>query len=92
MKITTNHQPRPLLSGRELPESARAEFYYYDDNEYDSGSFFTYKGEIYDLAEFAKTEIEGWAGARCDSYFSALLVQLTEIDHEPAVIVGRASW
>jgi len=81
MEIKTNHKPRPIVYGWELTEKERAEFDYLDDiNE---GSFFRYKGHVYDLGEFMRTEqgggleLLGWQGISTDSYFSGTIVRLS---------------
>lgn len=89
MKITTNNRPRPLLSGWQLPESARAEFDYYDDETFSDASFFSYKGQFYDLGQFTRSAIPGWDGSIAELWFAGLLVKLVETDTGPGVIVGR---
>ena len=91
MKITTNNQPRELLSffefSRREQTQIRREFDWLTDIE-ESTDFFKYKGEIYHLSDFMKSEsIDGWAGCKADSYFSGLVVKISE-DCE-SVIVGR---
>ena len=58
MKITTNHQPRPIIHARELSPEERAEFDYLDwkaiDSGSDSASFIRYQGTLYDLGEFSR--------------------------------------
>ena len=50
--IITNHVPRHLLFGYELTEKEASEFDYMEDvNE---GSFFRYRGSVYDLGEFQR--------------------------------------
>lgn len=89
MKITTNNQPRPLLYGWQLPESARAEFDYHDEESFNDASFFCYKGQWYDLGCFTRSTVSGWDGEIAELYFAGLLVKLVEMHDGPGVIVGR---
>lgn len=94
MKITTNNQPRPLLYGWQLPESARGEFDYYDNDAFNEASFFYYKGEWYDLGCFTRCsiprndEIGPWDGCHAQTMFSWLMVKLVELNDGPGVIVA----
>lgn len=65
MKIITNNNKRPLLSGWELTESERKQLDYIakpDDIETWSdciNQFFRYRGQIYDTNEFVRIERPG---------------------------------
>ena len=89
--VITNNIPRPILCGYELTEKESADFDYMDDiNE---GSFFRYKGQVYDLAEFVRidksdSELSTCDGIHTDSFFSAVLVKLSDCGE--AVTVGLA--
>ena len=93
--IRTNNQPRPIISARELTEKERMEFDYLN-LESGEGSFFRYKGQVYDLGEFVRVEsnacehnapFQAWHGVQSDSYFSGILVRYT--DNYESVIVGQ---
>ena len=89
MKITTNHQPRQLLYGYELPETQRKEFDYIPDEDFDHHDFFLYKGNYYDPSEFMlppQPFANDWDGYSADSYFSGVLIKYTTDDR---IIVGR---
>ena len=93
MKITTNNQPRDLMSFYEFSAreqvQMRSDFDWMEDLESDC-SFFRYKGWIYNLSEFSRDgSPEGWDACLGDSFFSATLVRLSS-DCE-TVIVGRCS-
>ena len=87
MKIKTNNQPRDILAWYDLTPEEQKEFDYLKDGE---GSFFRYKGWVYDLEEFMRvdhTAIHGdWHGYASDSYFSGMLVRYTSDCDQ--VIVG----
>ena len=91
MTVVTNHVPRPLLDSAELTPSEREKFDYLDwpalDEGTDSATFFRYRGEVYDLAEFMVGGEPGWDGSMADSFFSGLLVKI--VDDGESVIVGR---
>lgn len=79
MKVKTNNQFRPLLSGVDLTNEERKEFNYLDD--IDSGRFFKYRGQVYDLGEFLRTSANGelstWDGYSSDSAFSGVVVKVS---------------
>jgi hypothetical protein len=91
MKITTNNVPRPVLDSAELSQAEREQFDYLDWQALDAGtesaSFFRYRGELYDLANFTRLEnTPGWEGGFADTFFSGILVRLT--NDGDSVIVG----
>ena len=91
--IYTNNVPRSILYGYELSPKEAAEFDYMDD--INDGSFFRYKGQVYDLSEFMRVsdtmgdchEFKDWHGYQGYSFFSGILVKYTA-DNEQ-VIIGR---
>jgi hypothetical protein len=95
MKLVCNNVPRDIVHGFELTEKERAEFDYLDS--VDDGSFFRFKGKVYDLGEFMRItpqiaphpQREGWEkfhGYSSDSFFSGLLVRY--VDSFERVIVA----
>jgi hypothetical protein len=93
--IKTNNQPRRLLftcefSGAERTK-LREQFDWMSDDEFDSNcSFFKYRGEYHNLADFLTNTnpdgmFKGWHAICSDSYFSGVLIKLCGND----VIVGR---
>jgi hypothetical protein len=91
MNIKTNHQTRPVLSGFELPESVKSEFdYYQTESDLDSGSFFKYKGQYYDLSQFVSCNIKCWQCCHNESYFSGLFVKFTD-DLESVIVASYYS-
>lgn len=97
LTIITNNVPRDVIDAWELTPAEREEFDYHDwkaiEEGRDSASFFRYKGELYDLAEFfpwdnpASPTRGYWDGMQSDSYFSGLVIRYVS-DFEQ-VIVGR---
>ena len=81
MTITTNNHFRDILTAYDLTANEIKEFDYLAEGE---GSFFRYKGEVYDLGEFmrwdnpASPTSKDWDGFRSDSYFSGIAVKYDE--------------
>jgi hypothetical protein len=79
MNIRTNHKPRPLLYGSELPAKWKEHFDYLSDEEYLTGNFVKYKGWVYDANDFMRCEgslaILGFDGYLPDTYFSGVLIR-----------------
>jgi len=58
----------------------------------DSGLFFRYRGNVYDIGEFMRCEskdspLASWHGYSSDSMFSGVLIRL--VDNGESVIVAR---
>ena len=60
LNVKTNNVPRDLISAFELSgaqySKLRKEFEWMDDSEFESAMFFNYRGQIYALADFMRTE------------------------------------
>jgi hypothetical protein len=91
MQIISNNQTREIVYGYALPQQWRNEFDYYNSEDLDSAAFFKYKNQYYDLNEFMRTpdtlKLLGWHGISNDSYFSGILIRLS--DCGDAVTVAR---
>jgi len=75
MKIKTNNHSRNLLTEYDLTSKELESFDYLEDGE---GSFIRYKGRVWELGEFTRTEIEDWDGISSDTYFSGAVIKLSE--------------
>jgi len=75
MKIITNNHSRNLLTEYDLTSKELESFDYLEDGE---GSFIRYKGRVWELGEFTRTEIEDWDGISSDTYFSGAVIKLSE--------------
>jgi len=89
--IKTNNQPRDFLSfydfDKKDQKAIEKRFDYMTREELEEGcSFFKYKGEIYNLCEFMRTHMDDWDGALSHSYFSGIIIKISD-DHE-SVICG----
>ncbi len=91
LAIKTNHQYRNLMNFYELSKQDQE---YNEDNE--EGTFFEYKGMIYDLGDFMSIQGCGlaqsedfckWDGYHSDGYWSGVLVKYS--DCGDTVKVGR---
>ncbi len=99
--IRTNNVPRDIIDGWELTPAEREEFDFLDweaiEQGRDSASFFRYRGELYYLGNFLRTDFNGftdagpplraWDGYESDSFFSGTLVRYA--DDGERVVVGR---
>lgn len=95
MNITTNNVPRDLLDALELSPEDRAAFDYLPwdaiDAGRDSATFVRYRGRLYDLGEFMRSDaFQPWDGFASDSYFSGIVVRF--VDHGERCIVGRYTF
>lgn len=73
MKVITNNHKRPILSGWEIPESILEDDFSYCSED---SLFFKYRDQYYALDEFMRTDIDGWDGIFCDSFFSGILIRI----------------
>jgi len=85
VKVITNNQQRKTIYWFELSQKEREEVNTYDQVK--DSTFFRYKGQIYDIADFMPCPLEGWQGYSSDSYFSGVLLCLSPCGD--SVKVGR---
>ena len=84
MRIISNFQYRDTLSSHEVPPSVLdREFDYLSPEDRESALFFKYKGYYYSLDQFTRTKDKsmkdkGWDGYHSDSFFSGILISLSE--------------
>ena len=89
--IRTNNVPRLLLDAYELTAAERASVSPLADDD-DAGSFFRYRGSVYALADFMRTEpggeleAAGWQGYAADSFYSAVVVRICSDDADRVVV------
>ena len=82
MKIITNNHFRNILNAYDLTLKELKGFDYLGEGE---GSFIRYKGRVWELGEFTRTDLEGWDGISSDTYFSGAVIKLSE-DNETVKI------
>ena len=88
LTVTTNHQPRELVSLADIPARYADDFDYFDEDEKYSPRLFKYRGYYYDAHEFLRAEdFPGWNGQHGESYFSGVLIKW--VDDCDRIIVGR---
>ena len=78
VKYITNHHWRNLTYGYELTQAERANFDYIEDEEFDMHNFLRYRGRVYDVDEFMRTDDPAWDGFLGDSFFSGIAIKLSE--------------
>lgn len=95
MKIITNNIPRPIIYGYELTDKEKLDFDFLSDEEIICTEFFRYKGDVEYLGDymafrhescFSDIDKNKWHGYKSDSFFSALLIRLSDCGE--AVTVG----
>lgn len=79
VKITTDHKWKPFTYRYDVPARVlTSQFDYQDANEVSDG-FFCYRGTWYHLDMFMRTtNFDGWTGVHGDSYFSGVLIRLSD--------------
>lgn len=95
LTVKSNFIPRDLISAFELPPAKyselRKEFDYLEDADFDHAMFFEYRGQVYALANFMRTEgdllAQGWQGICNQTYFSGLVIKIVESCER--IVVGR---
>lgn len=89
MKIKTNRHWREILYRYQVPNKILSEQFDWLDEDVIDG-FIKYRGVYYHLQEFLRTDIPDFCGCLCESYFSAVLIKVSE-DGERYQI-ARAYW
>ena len=89
MRIISNGQARPVVSRHEVPSDILDREFDWTDPE-EQGSFFKYRGVWHELSEFTRApeSLAGWDGLHADSYFSGVVIRLT--DDGESVVCGLA--
>lgn len=83
MKIITNNQPRPVITGYELSEKEKQDFDYFTEDELNESLFFRYKKQVYFLGDFmripknAGLPVSNYDGVAGQSYFDGILIKLS---------------
>lgn len=75
MKIITNNHYRNILHAYDLTSKELADFDYLEEGE---GSFIRYKGRVWDIGEFMRTDLKDWDGISSETYFSGAVIKLSE--------------
>jgi hypothetical protein len=86
--ITTNRIPRDLLTVEDLPAAAQKNFDYVEGDDRLDPRIVMYRGRYYDVFDFENTcwsVLEGWDGAKGDSFYSGVVVKFTD---DGQVIMG----
>jgi hypothetical protein len=87
MKIITDHKWKQFKYRHEVPQKILdSEFDYHDDDDVSDG-FFCYRGAWYHLDQFMGLPPDSslgntWPGSHGDSFFSAVLIELSDDGEE----------
>lgn len=77
MGVKTNNNWRFFMYRSQVPPDVLSrEFDYLSDEDIDG--FFTYKGRWYHLSQFTRTTIKGWDGLCATSFFSGIVIKLSD--------------
>lgn len=80
--IKTNHQWRNLAYRNEVPAKVLADQFSHLDEDETGDGFFCYRGYWYHVSDFMRIEnnadLAGWHGYASDSYFSGVVMKLSE--------------
>jgi hypothetical protein len=76
--IRTNHHPRHVIYGYELPKDARREFDYLQPDDLDTTLFVRYKGEYYDLHDTEPCPFDEYERMVTTSAWTAILFRLDD--------------
>lgn len=82
-RIITNHHWRKFRYRDEVPQDILDSEFNYQTPEDCIDGFIHYRGLWYHLDQFMRLEnTSGWDGAHCDSFFSAVLIKLSDDGEE----------
>ena len=81
MKITTNHHWRQFKYRYEVPDSVlKGDLDWTTEDDF--AGYFQYKGYWYHTGMFMRIPTPGWDGGHGDSFFSGVLIKLSECGEE----------
>ena len=83
LTIKTDNKWKELILGYELTDKEKAEFDYMDSDDLETSSFFRYHKTVYSLDQFMRLEGAhsfggNWNGYHGDSFFSGVLIELSD--------------
>ena len=91
--VISNGHLYPVLGYWDMPKKEHA-FYDYDTDQ--TGKYFKYCGQWYDLGKFTRTiddypEMagDGWDGVAFDGYSCGTLIKVNQGDYYDDLIIGR---
>jgi len=76
--IKTNRQWRSFRFRYEVPAKVLTKQFDWTNPEDYSDNFLCYRGHWYHLSEFMRGGPEGWQGCAADSYFSGVLINVSQ--------------
>ncbi len=82
VKIISNYHDLPFLSGHDLPQSAKDDMDYMNQEELDNGQFLKYEGNYYSLGDFImiynKEPFKNWSGYASQTALSGVLIKVSD--------------
>ena len=85
MKIRTDHKWKPFVYRYDVPTKVLSDWFDYQDPEESYDGFFQYRGHWYHLDQFMRIDKESplaligdWHGYASDSFFSGVLIRVSE--------------
>ena len=83
MKVRTNNHWRDFKYRDEVPANVLADQFDWTNDWYAqygdySDGFIEYRGFWYHLGDFMRGGVEGWHGVHADSFFSGVVIRLSE--------------
>ena len=83
LQIITDHKWKNFLYGYELTKKEKKDFDWMDPEDLETSNFFRYRGSVYSTQDFMRIEngpddFRGWDGYSSDSFFSGVLIKLSE--------------
>ena len=86
LRIVTNNNNRQFLYGYDIPDKVLEEQFDHLDEDEKCDNFIKYRNNYYHISDFMRIEhnenLKGWDGYLSDSYFSGILIKLSEDDNE----------
>ena len=87
MSVTTNHHWRPFLSRLDVPTGILVSQFDWTDADFAahgdySDGFICYRNTWYHLGDFMRGGVDGWHGSHANSFFSGVLIRLSDDGEE----------
>lgn len=77
LKIRTNRHWREFKGWHDVPVKVLCDFDWLGEDDRHDG-FIHYKGYWYHVSQFERRSVDGWHGVHCDSFFSGVLIRLSD--------------
>jgi hypothetical protein len=83
LQIITDHKWKDFIYGYQLTTEEKKDYNWMDQEELETSNFFRYRGSVYSIQDFMRIEngpdeFNGWDGYLSDTFFSGVLIKLSE--------------